>query len=267
MAKRRLILFIVVLLLMIVFPFGTAAGELPGIPEVGPGVCAWKVNGQRCDERIQRCAQGCPPIVSRQSISSLPSDQLPVSRSESISDSSSCSSAASTCTSTCLFASEEQSKCMVRCMAGKMGNRRKLKKCLQSMSIYSDIISDKSSSDSNLETESGVDIQKLNKELSSNLQVINNLFLSETGRNAFVTSAFRDWEPGNKFSYHQTGDAIDLRIKHLTLRDQVNVFRKMQKRLGSDYDLCLELPDITEARNILGNSACLIVNQAPHIHV
>ncbi len=269
MLKKRITPFLVILLFFVLFPLGNAAGELPGIPEVGPGVCAWKQpNGQPCDERIQRCDQGCPPLRSRPSVSSQPSWQPSVSESDRVSDSSRCSSAASSCTSTCAFSSEGQQKCMVRCMAGKIGNRKQLIQCLQSMSIYVDSISsDESRSSSRLETESGVDINKLSKELSSHLQLMNNIFLSETGRNAFVTSAHREWNPGDRFSYHQTGDAVDLRIRHLKLREQIAVYKKLKARLGNDYDVCLELQDITEARGILGKSACLIGNRDPHIHV
>lgn len=42
------------------------------VPDVGPGVCAWKkANGERCDESIEYCEQGCPLRI--------PSDTTPAS--------------------------------------------------------------------------------------------------------------------------------------------------------------------------------------------
>jgi hypothetical protein len=35
------------------------------VPDVGPAVCAWtKANGERCDESIEYCAEGCPLKIS-----------------------------------------------------------------------------------------------------------------------------------------------------------------------------------------------------------
>lgn len=41
---------------------GSSSEQLPDVPDVGEGVCAWRdANGNRCDETIQYCAEGCPP--------------------------------------------------------------------------------------------------------------------------------------------------------------------------------------------------------------
>ncbi|MBI4441428.1 hypothetical protein HY639_04630 [Candidatus Woesearchaeota archaeon] len=248
---------VLLVLLLIALPFVTAA--LPPIPEVGPGVCAWRQpNGQRCDESIQRCAEGCPPLGAGPSFVpspvSLPS---PAPRPEPTI--MSCSSAVSYCISDCRRSDEAASLCLVRCIAGKMANRREMVKCLQRMNIQLPGQARAQAIEGN--------VQGLSKEITTQLVVINNVFYSETGRNGYVTSGHRDWKPGDRFSYHQTGDAIDLRINHLKLREQIKVFQKMKKRLGSTYDVCLELPDITEARKLLGENVCLIGKRDPHIHV
>lgn len=41
-------------------------------------------------------------------------------------------------------------------------------------------------------------------------------------------------------SKHYTGDALDLRTRNLTKKQQVQVMNALRKRLGPDYDLVME---------------------------
>lgn len=164
MPRRKLILFLLLVVVVHALPFVNAAGELSSVPSVGPSACAWRSpmpNGPRCNELTQRCAQGCPRLGQRPS-TSPPSESQPSSSRSRVPEPAqmSCSMATSFCISSCQRSSEAVSPCLIRYMAGKIGNRPELKKCLQRMSLS---VSD----ESRIGIDTGVSTGRLSKELSS----------------------------------------------------------------------------------------------------
>ncbi|MEK6948693.1 MAG: hypothetical protein AABX34_00625, partial [Nanoarchaeota archaeon] len=109
-----------------------------------------------------------------------------------------------------------------------------------------------------------VNIDKINAEIEKQYSVINDIFKHVAGRNAIITSGYRQ-KTGQKFSYHQTGDAVDLRIRDLEKNKYVEIFNKLRNQLDKSYDVCLEVPDPSKLPSTA--KGCVIKNSEPHIHV
>ncbi len=107
-----------------------------------------------------------------------------------------------------------------------------------------------------------VDIAHVKREMAQQFPAINDVFRDVAGRNAVVTSGYRPRK--GKFSYHQSGDAVDLRIKDLSTDKAVQIFQRLQQELPETYDVCLEVPDPSVLPPLPG---CVIKNSQPHIHV
>lgn len=110
-----------------------------------------------------------------------------------------------------------------------------------------------------------VNIDAIHSEIEGQFMKINEVFRQVAGRNAVITSGYREQKPGHTFSYHQTGDAIDLRIKDVSIDDGVTIFERLQSELPAEFDVCLEVPDPTKVPPSVGG--CIIKNSQPHIHV
>lgn len=282
MAKNSISIIVAIILLfslVIILNASIVNAYLAPIPEVGPGVCAWKQpNGQPCNERIQRCDKGCPPLRGMpsisppssydQSTSSTPSSSQP-------SSSSSCSSAISFCYSECIKSKEEFSVCQTKCIARKMGtvNKRTFTKCLQSLSSYLSSLKTRSTGPAipqGIEGLSKDRLNKLNKNIYDNLVTINNVFYSKAGKNAFVLMGYKEWIPGDRFNAHNTGNAVDVSLEQLKFRDQIKVFKELKKRLGEKFHVCFETSNIADVQKELDKFECIIQigkNEKPHIHV
>ena len=110
-----------------------------------------------------------------------------------------------------------------------------------------------------------VDIDATTTEIEGQFMKINEIFRQIAGRNAIITSGYREQKPGHTFSYHQTGDAVDIRIKDISTDDGIKIFDRLQSELPNEFDVCLEVPDPTKLPSSV--SGCIIKNSQPHIHV
>lgn len=113
--------------------------------------------------------------------------------------------------------------------------------------------------------DNNVDIDNINAEIEKQFETINGVFRQIAGRNAIATSGYRPYKQGQKFSYHQTGDAVDLRIKDLEQNKYVEIFNRLKNQLDKSYDVCLEVPDPSKLPSTV--KGCIIKNIQPHIHV
>lgn len=114
-------------------------------------------------------------------------------------------------------------------------------------------------------SDDNVDIDNINAEIEKQFETINGVFKQIAGRNAIATSGFRPYKKGQKFSYHQTGDAVDLRINDLEQSEYIDVFNKLRNELDKTYDVCLEVPDPSKLPSTV--KGCVIKWDQPHIHV
>lgn len=106
-----------------------------------------------------------------------------------------------------------------------------------------------------------VNIAGLKDTIKNQFGIINDIFKDAAGRNAIITSGVRP--KGTKFSYHETGNAIDLRIKDLSSVSIFNAYYGLKDSLSDKgYDVCLELPE-----KPYKFEGCFIQNSQPHIHL
>ena len=110
-----------------------------------------------------------------------------------------------------------------------------------------------------------VDIDNINAEIEKQYSIINDVFKQVAGRSAIATSGYRPYKKGQKFSYHQTGDAIDLKIRDLDQNKYVEIFNRLRNELDKTYDVCLEVPDPSKLPSTV--KGCVIKWDQPHIHI
>lgn len=89
----------------------------------------------------------------------------------------------------------------------------------------------------------GVKVHGLRNEITSIYSTVDDVF-KETGipyyKSGAVITSGTDGKHTAKFSNHYKGDAIDIRIWHLTKYQRIQVCQKLRKRLTKDYYVRLE---------------------------
>ena len=84
----------------------------------------------------------------------------------------------------------------------------------------------------------GVDISRLHKTIRTKLNIIDNIFYRNTGKEAVITSTYEgSHSPG---SLHYQNKAVDLRTKGLMAHIKQDILTELKMHLGGDYDIILE---------------------------
>ncbi len=81
----------------------------------------------------------------------------------------------------------------------------------------------------------GVNIRRLNREIRRTLNVVDKIYIEESGEEAIVSST----DEGNHSpsSLHYKGDAVDFR---LAKKNMQKIRIRLKKELGIDYDIIIE---------------------------
>jgi len=109
-----------------------------------------------------------------------------------------------------------------------------------------------------IEVSSGVNVDDLNDEILDIESMISTIF-GDVNQKAKITKGRTD--PGDTFSYHETGDGADVSLVDLSETQRATVVKQLRESLGNEYDVCVEVPNPNEY------SGCVIQSDNPQVHV